>query len=298
MKLPVLSLFFAFLTPLTAGQWQPSQISSGAKWMVHADIDAMRESRTGQAVFSLIEANHEERFPSLTAFFTLQPLDEIHGITLYGDGTPENSAALIDGKFDRQGLESLLRFADTAAQLTHAGTVVHSWLDDGVRQYAAFANENLLVFSRQEEGLKRALDTLKTPPPAAEDSFTANESGKPLLVARARISEIGLPSDLAKLVRMAKTLQLAALESDGRFVLRASAETESNSDADRLRRMIDGIIAFAQIPDAKLEGLDLRAELDSVTRAPVFTAALSLPVDEWIPLMEKAVEEGKKLESR
>lgn len=119
-----------------------------------------------------------------------------------------------------------------------------------------------------------------------------------MLVARAQIAEMGMPPDLARLVRMAKTLQLAALESDGRFVLRASAETESNGDADRLRRMVDGVIAFAQIPDAKLEGLDLSAELDAVTHAPVFTATLSLPVNEWVPLMEKAVEEGKKLENR
>lgn len=298
MKLPILSLLAACLTPLTAGEWVPSQISSTAKWMVHADIDAMRDSRSGQALFSLIEANHGDRFPSLSAFFAMQPLDELHGITLYGDGTDEHSAALIDGKFDRQTLESLLQLAKQSGQITHAGTVIHTWLDKDVKQFAAFSNDNLLVFSRQEEGLKQALDTLNTPPPAATDGFLARESGKPLLVARARVAEIGMPADLARLVRMAKVLKLATLESDGRFVLRASAETESNGDADRLRRMIDGVIAFAQIPDAKLEGLDLRAELDAVTHAPVFTAELSLPVDEWVPLMEKAVEEGKKLENR
>lgn len=266
--------------------------------MVHADLDAMRDSRTGQAVFSLIEANHGDRFPSLSAFLAMQPISDLHGVTLYGDGTPENSAALIDGKFDRETLESLLKVAKQSAEITHAGTVVHSWLDKGVKQYASFATENLLVFSRQEEGLKQALDVIKVPSPAVADGFLANDGGKPLLVARAQIAEMGMPPDLARLVRMAKTLQLAALESDGRFVLRASAETESNGDADRLRRMVDGVIAFAQIPDAKLEGLDLSAELDAVTHAPVFTATLSLPVNEWVPLMEKAVEEGKKLENR
>jgi len=296
MKTSFLSLLAACITPLTAGELVPSQIPPSAKWMVHADIDAMRDSRSGQALFSLIEENHGDRFPSLAAFFAMQPLEELHGITLYGDGSAGHSAALIDGKFDRQTLESLLQMAKQSGKITHAGTVIHTWLDKDVKQFAAFANDNLLVFSHQEEGLKQALDTLVTPPPSPTDGFLSQEKAQ--VVARARVAELGLPSDLAKLVRMAKTLKLAALESDGRIALRASAETESNGDADRLRRMVDGVIAFAQIPDAKLEGLDLRAELDSVTQAPVFTAELSLPVDEWLPLMEKAVEEGRKLENR
>lgn len=292
MKFPILSLLVAFAAPLTAGQLAPSQISPDAKWLVHADFDAMRDSRTGQAFFSLMEADHGEQLRSLSTFFALQPLNQLHGITLYGDGAPEHAVALIDGKFDRKLLEELVKTAKDYAGLTHEGYVVHSWLDKGVKQHAAFASDDLLIFSHQEEDLEKALDVLKTPPPAQTGTFLTAEDGHPLVVARARISEMQLPGDLTRLVRMAKTLRLATLEEGDRFVLKAGAETASSDDADRLRRMLDGVIAFAQIRDARLEGLDLRADLDAVTHSPLFTAALSLPVNDWITVMQKAAEKS------
>jgi hypothetical protein len=292
MKSSILSLFIACAAPLTAGQLVPSQISSEAKWLVHADLDAMRDSETGKAVFDLIEADHGKRLRSLSTFLALQPLNELHGITLYGDGKFEHAAALIDGKFDRQLLEGLVRTTKDYSEITHVGHVIHSWVEEGVKQHVAFASDGLMVFSRQEDGLKQALDALQPQSSSLTNSLAAAETGRPLVVARARISEMELPKDLSRLVRMTKTLQLAAFEADSRFTVRASAETDGGGDADRLRRMLDGVLAFAQTSDAKLEGLDLRAELDAITRSPVFIAVLSLPVSEWISLLRTGMEEN------
>ncbi|RYD21168.1 MAG: hypothetical protein EOP88_12410 [Verrucomicrobiaceae bacterium] len=292
MKASILSLLVAVSSPLLAGPCVPAQVPSDAKWLVHADFDAMRDSRTGQAVFSLLEADQGKRLRAVSAFLAMQPLTSLHGITLYGSGTPGQAAALVDGKFDRALLENLVRTTKGYAGFTHAGHTVHSWVEEGAKQHAAFASDNLLVFSRDEEGLKKALDTLQVPsPPSTSPLLTADE-GKPLVVARARFSEMTMPDDLSRLVRTVKGLRLAASEADGRFTLRASAEAETGPDADRLRRMVDGVLAFAQVQDAKLEGLDLKAELDSVTQSPVFSATLSLPVGEWIGLLEKGAQEA------
>ncbi|RYD30426.1 MAG: hypothetical protein EOP87_16670 [Verrucomicrobiaceae bacterium] len=287
MKSTILCLLAALSSPLVAGQWVPAQISAEAKWLVHADFDAMRDSVTGKAVFSMIEADQGKRLQSLSTFLALQPLYDLHGITLYGDGKFEHVAALIDGKFDRPLIEGLVRTTQNYSSITHAGYAIHSWVEQGVKQHAAFASDSLLVFSRDEEGLKKALDILQSPSPLPVNPLLVNEVGQPLLVARGRLAEMVLPADASPLVRMAKTLQLTALESEGRFTVRASAEAESGGDADRLRRMLDGVLAFAEARDAKLEGLDLRSELDAVTRSPVFSAALSLPVGEWIDLLRE-----------
>ena len=287
MKPSIFGLLVALATSLSAGPCDPAQIHQDAKWLVHADFDAMRDSQAGQAVFRWLEADQGKRLRAISPFLAMQPLTGLHGITLYGNGSPGNAAALVDGKFDRALLENLVRTTKGYAGFTHAGHTVHTWMEEGAKQHAAFASDNLLVFSRGEDGLKKALDAVAVPSPVQANPLLVVEEGKPLVVAHARFTEISMPHDLSRLVKTVKAIRLAALESDGRFTLRASAEAETGEDADRLRRMVDGVLAFAQVQDAKLEGLDLKAELNAVTQSPVFTAALSLPVGEWIGLMEK-----------
>jgi hypothetical protein len=293
MKTTFLFLF-GLAAPLVAGEIVPSQIPASAKWLLHADLDAMRGSETGKKIFTRVEDEHGAKLRAFKRMFSIHPLTDLHGITLYGDGKPQHAVVLIDGTFDRAHMEDVVKAADEYQESSHAGFTVHNWDDKGKDQHAAFASDRLLVFSHQEDLLKDALDVLKANAPASADSFFTAEGGKPLLAARAKLSEIDMPADAARLVRMAKTLRLAANENGGRFLLRAGAETADAKDAERLRRMLDGVVAFAQAGDAKLDGLDLRTDFSSTPTPPSLSAALSLPVGEWITLMEKAAAEDAK----
>jgi hypothetical protein len=289
MKTSIFSLLVALALPLTAGQWQPAHISPEAKWLVHADFDAMRNSESGKAVFSLLEADQGKQLRALSPFFALQPLNQLHGITCYGDGKFHHATALIAGQFDRPLIENLVKIAPGYAGFSHAGFDVHSWLEKGTKQYAAFASDGVLVFSRQEQGLKQALDVFQTPTAHPVPEFLALEAGQPLVVARARMADMDLPADLSHFVQLAKSVQLAVLESTGRITLRANAETGAGEDAERLRRMLDGMLALAESHHASLEGLDLRSELDAITKSRTFSAAFSLPVGELFDLIDSQI---------
>jgi len=280
--------------PLFAGEMVPSQISPSAKWLLHADLDAMRASETGKKIFTRIEDEHGAKLRAFKRMFSVHPLTDLHGVTLYGDGKPKHAVVLIDGAFDRAHMEDVVKAADDYRESSHAGFTIHHWNDKGKDQHAAFASERLLVFSHQEDLLKDALNVIKSNTPASADAFFTAEGGKPLLAASARLSEIDMPADAARLVRMAKTLRLAANENGGRFLLRADADTTDAKDAERLRRMLDGVIAFAQAGDAKLDGLDLRADFSTSATPPSLSAALSLPASEWLTLMERAAAEDAK----
>jgi hypothetical protein len=293
MKTTIL-LLLGLAAPLFAGEMVPAQIPSSAKWMLHADLDAMRASETGKKIFTRIEDEHGAKLRAFKRMFSIHPLTDLHGVTLYGDGKPEHAVVLIDGTFDREHMEDVVKAADDYKESSHAGFTVHNWDDKGKDQHAAFASDRLLVFSHQADLLKDALDVLKANAPASADPFFTAEGGKPLLAASAKLSEIDMPADAARLVRMAKSLRLAANENGGRFLLRAGADTADAKDAERLRRMLDGVVAFAQAGDAKLDGLDLRADFSSTPTPPSLSAALSLPVAEWITLMEKAAAEDAK----
>ncbi len=293
MNVPILCIL-ALAAPLHAGEIVPSQVPASAKWLAHADLDAMRDSETGKTVFSRIEDDHGDQLKAFKRMFSVHPLTDLRGITLYGDGKPDHAVALIDGAFDQAHIEDIVKVADHYEGGTHAGFTVHTWKDKGKKQHAAFASGSLLVFSHQRDLLEQALDVLKADKPADADPFFTADGGKPLLAASAKISEIDLPGDEARIIRMAKMLRLAATENGGRFSLRAGVETGNPTDADRIRRVLDGMIAFAQMADLKLDGLDLQADLAVTPDKPGLTASLSLPVAEWIALMERAAAEDAK----
>ena len=289
-----LFLLLTLFTPLRAAELVPSQIPASARWQVHADLDAMRGSGTGKTLFALLEAEHGKQLRAFKRMFSLHLLNDLRGVTLYGDGKADHAVALIHGTFDHAHIGDVIGAADGHETGTHAGFTTHHWNDKGVAQHAAFANNNLLVFSRQAALRRDALDAIKANSPAATDPFFEADGGRPLIAASARLSEIEIPDDGARLVRMAKTLHLAAHEHEGRFILRMGAETADATDADRLRRMIDALIAFAQAADPKLDGLDLQAELAGDPARPAMSGKLSLPVAEWITLLGKAAAEQSR----
>lgn len=296
---PNLFYLAALILPLQAAPLDPAQIPASAKWLVHADIEAMRGSETGKTIFTRIEADHGAQLKAAKRMFSINPIADLNGITLFGDGKPEHAVALIQGNFDRAHLEELVAAAEDYSKGSYSGLTVHSWEDKGSEQHAAFANDHLLVFSRQESLLHQALDTLRSGSSADTDPFFAAEGGKPLIAGKANLAGIDLPGDEARLLRMAKSLHLAANEDAGRFTIRVAADTADATNADRLRRMLDGVIAFAQAGEPKLDGLDLQSSVAVTGDKSGLNASVSLPVNEWITLMQKAAdEEARKKEEK
>jgi hypothetical protein len=284
---------FALAAPLRAGELAPAEIPSNAEWLLHADLDAMRASETGKAVFAEIENKHGDQLRAFKRMFSLHPVGDLRDVTLYGDGKKDHAVALIDGTFDKAHMEEVVKGADDYSSSDHSGVTVHSWKDKGAKQHAAFASESLLVFSRQEELLKSALDTLKGNAPATADAFFTGDDAKPLVCGRARLAGIEMPADAARILKMASALKLVVSENAGRFSVRAGVEAADAAAADRMRRMLDGVIAFAEVADPKLQGLDLKCDITAMPDKPGIAAALSLPVGEWLGLMKKATDEKK-----
>jgi hypothetical protein len=166
MKTRLLITIIPFLAglplSLMAAPLDPSQVPAQAKWVLHADMDAMRASETGKVVFEQIELEHGTQLRALKRMFSIHLIDDLQGVTLFGNGLPEQAVALFHGKFNRGHIEDVLRAAENFSESKHAGVEVMTWTDKGQQQHAAFAGEGLLVFSRQEELLLQALDVLKS----------------------------------------------------------------------------------------------------------------------------------------
>jgi len=293
MKRTLFSLI-AIVAPLHAAPLDPAQLPSSAKWYLHADIEAMRASDTGKAVFSHIEAEHGAQILAAKRMFSLNPMTDLSGVTLFGDGKKDRAVALIHGNFNRAHLEEIVAGAEGYSKESHAGTTVHHWQDKGKEQNAAFASDTLLVFSGQPALLHEALDTLKAKPAEAAPA-TPQGAGNTLVQAHANLSQIELPGDEARLLRLAETLNLGASENAGRFSFHLAAKTADGTRADQLRRICDGVFAFVEACDPKLHGLDLQGSVAVIPEPSGISATVSLPVVEWLQVLQKAGEEAKKL---
>jgi hypothetical protein len=287
IKTSILALLF-IAPPCMAGELVPARIPASAKWLLHADMEAMRDSETGKRVFAAVEAASGDKLRAFKRMFSLHPIEDLSGVTLFGDGGQDHAVALIEGKFDRGHIEDVLKGAEDHSTADHADVMIHSWRDNGVMQHAAFVNDGLMVFSRQERLLRQSLDVLKDggAAPIEDVLFTAGK-GRALLDARARLSELNLPADASRLLSKIRGMGMTAVEEDGRFAIRMSMETADQQDAERVRRVLDGVFALAEMENPDIEKMNVQGEIQKTEGFPGLSVGVSLPVAQWISMLEK-----------
>ena len=282
-------ILLALAAPLAAAEIQPARIPASANWVLHVDMDAMRATETGKAVLARIESEHGAKLRAAKRMFSVHPLTDLRDVTLFGDGRKDHAVVLFSGTFDRGHLTDLVKAADDYRESTHAGITIHSWKDKGAPQHAAFAADDLLVFSRFEQLLKDSLDVLKSPVPSSANAILPTTGSRPLVAAGARMKEIEMPEDSARVLKQAGLIKLSAHEDAGRFTIRMDADTDDATRATRLRRVLDGMAALAEIANPDLAAGGFQAEITSPGGQKV-GAVLGMPLDAWLALMKKEAE--------
>jgi hypothetical protein len=298
MKKTILCLAALAGFSLHAAELNPSQIPDSAKWLLHADFDAMRSSQTGKAVFKQIDAEHGAKLRALKRMFSLHLVNDTRDITLFGNGQPNQAVILLNAKFDKAHVLDVLAAGENYSESEHDGITIHSWTDKKKTQTAAFPENNLLVFSERRELLIEALDQLKAGTTRQADPFFTAAGGRPLVCAMARLGEIDMPADASRVLRMARVLRIAMNENEGRFSIRMNAESESDRQAKLLSRILGGIVAFAEATDPKLENLDFQSDIRETRNPAGVGTTLSLPVPQWLDLMKKAAAEKAAKEAK
>lgn len=274
-----------------AGEFDPARVSPDAKWWLHADLDTVRGTEVGKRIVSEIEARKGDQLNALKLMFSVNPLTDLGGITLYGNGKKDQAVALIDGRFERDHLEGLLKAADDYRSGTHADFTVHSWTDkkeDGEKeQHAAFVREDLIVFSERKSLLFKALDVIKSGAGMEMDPFVEAGSATPFLVGEARLSEVEMDEDESKLLRKADTLRVALAEAGDRMEGRMQVEVGKASDGKLLSKVLDGIMALASLTDDRLSDAGFNSEVRADAGGSTVNCTISVTSAGMISIMEK-----------
>ena len=108
-----------------------ADVAAGAKWLVHIDFDAARESKLGEHILSQVRKNEhvQKELAKLHDELGIDPQKDLHGATLYGTEFTQHAGVLIlYATFDTEKVVGYLRTKpDFAASKTDSGLDVYTW---------------------------------------------------------------------------------------------------------------------------------------------------------------------------
>ncbi len=249
---------FAALALLAAvGQAAPldsKNVAANAKWVVHVNVDAVRDSHVVQKAFETCPRLKDsgKHFDMIRDKIGVDLRKDLHGITLYGlDSDKTHAVAIV---FSTVNQKLLLEKAAKAAdhKVTKHGEIdIHSWTaKHGAKTHTtagAFFKPDVLVFAASVEGVAAAIDVLDGKSPGITDAKSQLglrvKPGTTLLVRATTIP----PEAKCAVLKQVESFRVALGEHDGKSFYRASLVMKSPEAAAQLKTITDGVQAIASL---------------------------------------------------
>jgi len=268
--------------PVLGGPLVKSRVSGSANWVAHVDIERFNSTQIGRLIREeLRNQGMEEELTNFANVFSFHPLDDVRNVTIYGqDQKPEKAVVLIEAKFDKERLLTVLRFNPSYEEAKYGDIVIHSWVDEKKqdpndsnvgRMYGCFYNDELVVMGAGLEAVKQAVDVLNgSAENAASGVFnqaSLNAKGAFLQVAANNVGEVVGEKPEAAALKQTDELSLAIDEFEGNFYVDLDLKAKAEEAAQAISKILDGIIAFATLAgeeQPKLAELAKKVELSCV----------------------------------
>jgi hypothetical protein len=305
-----------------AGPLDKTRVDATAKWLVHADVEAVMASRAGRFI-----AEHR-------AEFDLEPIEEfrkktgvdafkdIKDVTVYGTtDSPDEAVAVIHGTAKLEAaVDALMGEDKTVEKVQLGGRAVYKWVEDGTARFGYLkvvgGEGRAFLVSQKADHLERALKVMD----GGEASLATVKAGplagsprKGAMVYLA-VSELGaVGEDAPKVLQNAKEVRAEFGEDEGglygELKLKAGAAEDVRNMADFGRGLLAlGRMASSGDPELKdfakvIDGVKIDVSGTELTASfrigkELLDAALSEIKDhqkrEAQPAIEKTSKEEKK----
>ncbi len=148
-----------------AGTVDGGVVAADARWVIHLNVDAIRASRLWQIIEPRLESRADYiQFVNAAGLYAGANFpQDMHGITLYGDGFDEKAAVVvIDADVDQARLTDTLHFAANELPQKQSGRQVFNWNDEKGEHFGAFGGSRFVI-ANSEQAITNALDALDRP---------------------------------------------------------------------------------------------------------------------------------------
>lgn len=245
-------------------------VSSDAQWLMHLDLNALRDSTVGkelvtQAIAFQAMAMQGQKFPIQIDIPKL--LETIGSITAYGTNLSQDPN-LVDGALVFQGTPDLRKIAEGAVAQATVTTPEHiTELKDmpfeaysiGGQLIVAFPKEPIILLSKSKAQLLSAHKVFRGDSPSlakAKDSpltgLVRNQTGAFVLAASVVPSGEFFPQDApqARILQMAKSASVELGEVNKQTFAHVQLLAASDESADKLMKILQGITAMISLAES------------------------------------------------
>jgi hypothetical protein len=252
------------LCPFVRADFDSASVPADAKWMIHIDLNAVRESPVGKELISIIEKNAKFPNPANIQIDIKKVVSTLDSATAYGT-TFSKDPKEIDGTLVLQGTDELRKIAEgLAAQFSVSNPEVVTEVKGlPFAAYSvkgeltiAFPHEPIILVSRSQPQLLKAYDLVRGKGPSAARGPSSLKSmipkNRPLLVFAA--SEVPNTDGLfnenqpqARILKMASSASVA-IGHDDKLTTAIVQLVAANDDlSDKLLKIVQGLVAIASL---------------------------------------------------
>jgi hypothetical protein len=295
LKLGLLSCLAA--GSVFAGPVDYARIDAQAGWGVHVDVDRLKETQVGKRfLVELQKPEFQQKMDWFQTFFGFDPLKAVHGVTLYGGmERQEDGVLMIQGDFDTNRLEQLVKSWSEYQSTQHAGRAIHSWTDQNKagqpRTFGAFAGGGIIL--SQKTGLvENAIDVIDGAKPGLNNSSPfegLNLGDKKAVVVGgvAKIKQTGPPA-VSTVIKKLKFIGAIISEDAGQLQIdlpvRANDADVAQSVGDIFRGMSGALKLQTQNPDMEMIGRAIKVTQNDSS----VVVSIKMAADQFLGLVDAA----------
>lgn len=266
------------------------------RWLVHFDIDGIRDSKVAATLFSEVWVNHPERpkIESIAGLAGVNLTKDLHGVTFVGTAFDSKSGAVIvHCDMNPALLVALISGEKTYQKVDRQSVVLHQWIDhsDSSQVTGCFLDQTHLVLGKDVETVEAIIDRYRQKSSQPPVGFYATRSGTYLQIHANTFQKLPVPF-MSPLVRRSRRLTAMLGEHSGQVFVQASFEVEGAEIALDLRDAIAGLVAIG-----KLHYADDPEKVAALTHVRVFASENKASLV-WTMPTEPALDLFREIVSR
>ena len=251
-----LALLAAAASVASAEPLDLGRVPAKAVWMMHADMDAARESTVVKRMVERAMKKHPQLETMLgmgSKMMGMDPRKDLHDVTVYGlDTDKKNAVMVVHADANREFLEKMVAKARDHETTKHRDYTLHQWTHKGWKGRAgetvvgAFFKDDVMVFARSADRVEMALDVLdgKVESVDGDNPLAGRTRPGSILVGRAVAID---PDTKCPVLKQGRGYRVAMGESEGESFYRARLEMESEEAARQAEAVTEGFVALGQL---------------------------------------------------
>jgi hypothetical protein len=279
------------------------QVPADAKWLIHVDVDAMREATVVQKAYHKCMEMHKDaqkHFDKVREMLGLDLKKDLHGITIYGkDLDRHHGVVIVHADVNQKLLLEKAQKAPDHKVAKYGSFEIHSWTHKHGKQshtaFGTFFKPNVLVLAGCDKALQAALDVLDGKSPGITDEKSPLGGrlapGACLIV---RATAFG-PKVKCPILKDADSLRVTLGENKGQSFYRARLTMKSSEAADQVKSIVEGFKAMVGLSHGSdALAMKLVGAIKVTTQDKAVRIAWSAPAEDVWTAIEKAGKEMRE----